>query len=183
MYGLVNKAIEDLIRSRFGDATWQAIRKQAGVQAEEFVRMEDYPDELSYRLVAAASQQLALPPEQLLEAFGEYWTLYTAKEGYGDMLKAYGDSLFAFLQNLDDLHTRVGMFYPKLKPPHFECSDVTAHSLVLHYYSERPGLAPMVIGLVKGLGTTFNTPVAISQVQDRNAGADHDAFLLRIGLE
>lgn len=181
MYGLVNKAIEDLLRTRFGDDAWEATRQQAGVESLAFVRMESYPDDITYRLIDAASQHLAIPASELLEAFGEYWTVYTGQEGYGELLSSSGQSLIEFLQNLDNLHARVGLIYPDLTAPHFQCTDITADSLVLHYYTQRPGLAPMVVGLLKGLGVLYKTPLSVTQVMDRQTGADHDAFLLRLG--
>lgn len=183
MYGLVNKAIKDFICTNYGETYWQAIRHEAGITIDEFVRMNSYPDEMSYRLVAAASLRLNLQADQFLEAIGAYWTKYTAQEGYGEMLKATGHSLFECLQNLDNLHTRVRLFYPDLKPPHFECSEISEHALFLHYYSERIGLAPMVCGLVVGLGEVFNTPVTVQQVMSKNAGGDHDTFLVLLTLE
>jgi two-component system chemotaxis sensor kinase CheA len=34
------------------------------------------PDEVTYKLVGAASEVLGIPPNQVLEAFGEYWIIY-----------------------------------------------------------------------------------------------------------
>lgn len=180
MYGLVNRALEELVRTAHGDAMWEAIKERAGVDIEVFVRMDAYPDEITYRLVGAASEMLNQPPESLLKAFGEYWTLYTGREGYGDLLDAAGSSLQEVLVNLDDLHVRVGLMYPELKPPSFRCTDVTPEGLVLHYHSSRAGLAPMVIGLVEGLGKRFGKTLEIVQLGRRDAGDDHDSFAIRI---
>ncbi len=62
------------------------------------------------------------------------------------MTDAAGSNLWEFLGNLDDLHSRVGLMYPKLKPPSFRCKQISDTSLELHYESERPGLASLVIG-------------------------------------
>lgn len=37
MYGLVNRAVEELVCTRFGEATWEAIRIESGVDIEVFV--------------------------------------------------------------------------------------------------------------------------------------------------
>jgi hypothetical protein len=79
------------------------------------------------------------------------------------------------------MHTRVGMIFPELKPPRFECGEVTDHSMLLHHHTFRPGLGPMVKGLVLGLGKRFETPVRVEQVQDREKGADHDVFRVTWG--
>ncbi len=112
--------------------------------------------------------------------FGEYWVLYTAKEGFGEMLKMAGDDLCTFLRNLDNLHTRIGLSFPQLQPPSLKCTDIQADSMRLHYYSTRSGLAPMVIGLVKGLGKRFNEELDINQTVNRDQGADHDEFFIEV---
>jgi hypothetical protein len=68
-----------------------------------------------------------------------------------------GRTLREFLLNLPDLHTRVALIFPELRPPEFACSEVTANSLRLHYRSTREGLTPFVVGLVEGLGGMFQT--------------------------
>lgn len=176
MYGLVNRAIESLIRDRFGRTRWDAIKARAHIDLPSFVGMEAYPDSVTYGLVAAASQELQIPAGALLEAFGEYWTLYTAQEGYGDLLAIGGRTFIEFIQNLDRLHAHVGLSFPDLHPPSFWCTDLTPHSLTFHYRSEREGLAPMVIGLVRGLGRRFGTEVTIVHTARRGDGVDHDVF-------
>ncbi len=96
----------------------------------------------------------------------------------GEMMDMSGDALPEFLENLDNLHARVGVSFPKLQPPSFECTDMEENSLSLHYRSDREGLTPMILGLVKGLGTRFDTEVHITQTQNRDDGAEHDEFLV-----
>lgn len=179
MYGLVNKAIQEMVCTHFGEDTWDAIKQKAEIQVEAFVSMEGYPDDVTHRLVKAASEVLEVCPHAVMAAFGEYWVQYTATEGYGEMMEMAGDSLPEFLENLDELHARVGVLFPKLKPPSFECSEVEEESLNLHYYSEREGLAPMIFGLVKGLGKRFDTEVEVAQTQSREEGDDHDEFAIQ----
>jgi hypothetical protein len=178
MYGLINKALQDLVCSRFGEATWEQIKERAGVEEDFFIGMDAYPDELTYRLVAAASERLAMPPEEVLKAFGEHWVLYTGREGYGSLLDMAGRSLKEFLLNLDNMHAHIALSFSNLRPPSFRCTDVTDSSLRLHYHSTRAGLAPLVVGLVQGLGSMFHTEVTIQQSADRAAGADHDEFIV-----
>ena len=179
MYGLVNKAIHDMVCSQFGEETWQKIRQRAEVEMDGFISMESYPDDLTHRLVKAASEVLELSPAQVMQAFGEYWVQYTAQEGYGELMEMTGDTLPEFLDNLDDLHSRVGVSFPRLRPPAFDCEEEDEQRLQLHYYSEREGLAPMVVGLVKGLGDRLDTEVEIQQTESRDDGADHDEFSIQ----
>lgn len=181
MYGMVNRAIQDLVTERFGAPTWDAIKTRAGVTLEAFVPMEGYEDGVTYGLVAAASEETGIPAHDLLAAFGEYWILYTARQGYGDLLRLGGNSFSEFLSNLHNLHSHVALGFPHLQPPSFWLSDRTETGARLHYQSSRPGLAPMVVGLLAGLGRMFDTPVTVEHAVRREDGADHDEFLVHFG--
>ena len=177
MYGLINKAVEGLVRSKFGDETWDRIRARAGLPDEPFVSMEQYPDKTTYDLVGAASAELGAPAEAILEELGRYWVLYTAEAGYGELMKSAGRTLPEFLRNLDQLHTRVRLSFPDLAPPSFAVTEETAHSLRLHYYSHRAGLAPLVVGLVKGLGERFGV-VAEATFERVEGERPHDLLVV-----
>ncbi len=176
MYGMVNKAVEDMVRLHHGEAVWEDIKNRAGVDVEVFISNESYPDDITYKLVGAASEALCLPADQILVGFGEHWILHTAHEGYGGLMRAAGSSLPEFLRNLPNFHSRVSMIFPDLSPPRFQCLDITQDSLKLHYFSHRPGLAPFVVGLMQGLGKMFRTPVTVRQLEFKRLGADHDIF-------
>jgi len=176
MYGMVNKAVEDMVIMHHGETLWEQIKSKAGVDVEVFMSNEGYTDDITYSLVGAASEVLKLPPEQILLGFGEHWVLHTAQEGYGGLMRAAGRTLPEFLRNLPNFHSRVSMIFPKLQPPRFECRDITDRSLKLHYFSHRQGLAPFVIGLMHGLGKMFHTPVTVRQVEAKGPAADHDVF-------
>ena len=179
MYGMVNKAIEQMVCANQGVTVWEEIKAKANVDVDAFISNESYDDDVTYRLVAAASAILALPAEEVLKAFGRYWVLETAQKGYGALMKTSGRNLAEFLVNLDHMHTRVKLMFPKLVPPRIECREVAATSLQLHYFSHRPGLAPFVVGLVEGLGEMFGTPAQVEQVGWKGADADHDTFSVR----
>ena len=179
MYGMVNKAVEDMVCSMHGEARWEQVKERAGVDVDVFISNESYPDDMTYKLVGAASELSGIASAQILEAFGEHWVLKTARASYGELLNAGGKSLPEFLVNLPDFHARVSMIFPRLQPPRFKVSDITEHSLHLHYFTQRAGLAPFVIGLVKGLGKMFQTPIkSMRLIGARDQGADHDLFLI-----
>lgn len=177
MYGLVNSAVEDLVSSLVGPDGWQRVKAAAEVTDEAFVSMEPYDDDVTYRLVAAASAELGLSQEQVLEAFGRHWVLYTGRVGYGPLFAAMGSTMPQFLRNLDAMHARIATSMPALQPPSFGCEELPDGRLLVRYWSERPGLAPMVVGLLGGLGTVFGLDVAVVTTP-RGAGADHDTFLV-----
>lgn len=183
MYGLLNRAVRDLTIATFGETVWENVCVRAGVEDDGFQAMEQYPDALTYGLVGALCEETGLAANEALEAFGEYWIKFTGAQGYEHLLDASGDTLPEFLNNLDDLHTRLSLTFKELAPPTFSVEDETAHSLTLHYYSHREGLGHVMVGLLKGLGDRFKTSVTVErEIQPRtDAGLVHETFRVSWG--
>jgi len=142
MYGMVNLAIEGLLTERYGHSVWQAVKDRAAPGIDRFLTMEQYPEEVTQGLVAAAAEITGRPMDEMLNELGEYFTGYAKRSGHGELLDIIGSSLPEALNNLDNMHTRVA----------------------LHYLSERSGLAPMIPGAVRGLGRLFDTDATVRQV-------------------
>lgn len=176
MYGIVNKAIEDLVKANFGEEKWEKILERSGVEEEYFISSEPYDDAITYQLAGAVSQEMDMSIGDVLNAFGEWWVLKTSKEKYGGMMEAGGNSLKEFLVNLPLFHNRVMLIYPKLTPPEFQVSDVAENSIHIHYHSKREGLQEFVRGLLSGLGKMYDTPVEIELIQSRDDGSTHEIF-------
>jgi hypothetical protein len=171
-----------MVIAGFGEDIWERIKRDAGVDVDAFVSMESYDDSITYSLVQAGSAALDMPPEAILRAFGEYWVLVTAAEGYPELMQAAGSTLPEFLGNLDQLHTRVLMTFPELRPPSFNCKEVQPGELTVTYMSDRVGLEPMVVGLLEGLGKHFNTPVEVTMVEVAEGSGAATDFLVRYGV-
>lgn len=176
MYGIVNKAIEDLVKVNFGEDKWDAIKEKSGVDVNFFISNEPYDDEITYKLASAASEILNIPLSGILQSFGEWWILKTGKEKYGGLMEAGGKSLREFLINLPLFHNRIMLIYTKLTPPEFKVSDIMERSVNVHYFSKRNDLQEFVRGLLSGLGKMYETPVEIELIQSRNDGGSHDIF-------
>lgn len=162
MYGLVNRAIEDMAVLAGGPGLWERIRLLAGLEEASFQSMTSYPDELTYRLVGAAAQVLELPAEEVLRRFGRHWIVYTGREGYGPLMTMAGSTLPAFLRNLDAMHARVAVTMPGLRPPSFVVTELADDLLAVEYRSTRKGLEPMVLGLLEGLAESLQTPAEVT---------------------
>jgi len=178
MYGLVNQGVHDLAVQLGGEDLWHEIKSTAGVPHGSFVAMDTYPDDVTYRLVAAASTVLRISPAEVLHAFGRHWILYTARRGYGAIFDTMGRTLPEFLANLDSMHARLSLSLPELRPPSFVCEQRGDGQIRLEYWSERPGLAPMVLGLLDGLGDLYGVSVSAIHSMTRAEGADHDEFVI-----
>ena len=176
MYGIVNKAIEELVVANFGEDKWEAVKFRSGVDVDYFISSEPYDDDLTFKLAQAVAEEMDMTLSAVLIAFGEWWVVKTTKDKYGGLMEAGGDNLKEFLVNLPLFHNRVMLIYPKLTPPEFKVSHVTENSINLHYFSKREGLQEFVRGLVQGLGIMYDTPVVISLLQTRDEGSTHEIF-------
>ena len=164
MYGLINSALKSMITEQFGDDTWEKILVASNVPNESFMTMRSYDDKITYDLVGAASEVLAIPTDKCLELFGEYWVLESAPREYGSLLDACGANFVEFMSNLNTLHDRITTTFLDYKPPEFCCEEDEDHHTVI-YRSTRAGLVPFVVGLLKGLATRFNCELNILSIK------------------
>ncbi|MFT5166220.1 MAG: hypothetical protein ACI8P3_001451 [Saprospiraceae bacterium] len=178
MYGIINKAIENLVKEKFGEEKWESIKEESGIDVYFFISNETYDDSITYSLFEAISKETNIPVADLLIAVGEWWILRETKEKYGSLLETGGNSLREFLINLPQFHNRIMLVYPKLTPPEFRVSDIADQSIHLHYFSKRAGLQEFVRGLFQGLGKLYKTPVVIELLNSRENGDDHEIFKL-----
>jgi hypothetical protein len=181
MYGLINAALKQFIVENQGSEVWERIASAAAPGIPQFDKMSPYPDEVTYRIVASASELAGVDSDALLASFGEFWVSYTSEQGYGPMFEVAGDSLREFLRSLDTLHARVGRSFPQLRPPSFRVDAIDAGTLRLHYLSTRAGLCPMVFGLLRGLGKRFATEISVTEDVCARRGAAHCEFVVCLG--
>ena len=179
MYGIVNKAIQELITENFGADKWAEVKNHSGVDIDFFINSEPYDDDVTFSIAQSASIVLGMPLSTVFFAFGEWWVLRTGKEKYGGLMEAGGNNLREFLVNLPLFHNRIMLIYPKLTPPEFKVSHVSDNSVNVHYYSQRQGLRDFVHGLLSGLAKMYNQPVEIELIESRELGSDHEVFKVK----
>lgn len=176
MYGIVNKAIQELVTENYGEEKWQKILALSGVEDDFFISNEPYDDDVTFKLAKAVSLEMNISISEVLVAFGEWWVVKTTKDKYGTLMESGGATLKEFLLNLPVFHNRVMLIYPKLAPPEFKVTNVSNTSIHLHYISSREGLQEFVRGLIQGLGIMFNTVVTLELIQSRENGGSHEIF-------
>ena len=176
MYGIVNKAIEELVVSLRGMDGWQHVCKHAGLENFTFVNVESYADDITHRLVASASEALGNSPEEVLRAFGHHWIRYTGQQGYGAMFQMLGKDVMTFLERLPELHDHIALVFPDILMPMFQTSRQDERTMHVAYRSTRRGMAPFVFGLLEGTGELFGQTVEVRQLASFGPDCDHDLF-------
>lgn len=180
MYGIVNQAIHGLVTENFGQDKWEEVKQRSGVEMDYFVSNQPYEDNITYELVAAASEVLDIPIEQFLFSFGEYWIMKTGMEKYGDLMKAGGKDFREFLNNLPNFHSRIMLIYPNMSPPEFAVEEISENVIRLHYYSERKGWTHFVLGLINGIGKLYSQNVFMDHIAHDEGQVWHDVFDIQL---
>lgn len=181
MYGFVNYALELLVLRNFGEEAWEQIKAEAALEMEgHFLVRLVYEDSISYDLVGAASKVLNVPASDILELFGKMFFDYCKESGYDKILQVLGGTTTDFLQNLDALHDHLSSIYPGMRAPSFRCTERESDgATILHYYSERPGLEHIVIGIVKAVASELhNSTVNVEVIQAKSDDCDHVQFAI-----
>lgn len=175
MYGLINNSLKNMILDQFGKDQWQKVLTTSGVSEDSFLTMRSYDDSITYSLAGAASEVLGAPVETCLEMFGEYWVRETATKSYGMLMNAAGQDMIEFLGNMNALHDRITSTFLNYVPPEFFV-ETKANYHLIHYVSQREGLTPFVVGLLKGLAIRFNSTLTI--ISQSEVAVDHGAHTI-----
>ncbi|EDM26895.1 hypothetical protein LNTAR_06604 [Lentisphaera araneosa HTCC2155] len=180
MYGIINRFFKDFFQQNFGEDEWSKIAKILDIEKLYFMGMKQYPDQITYGIVSVASEKLEIDQEKILYLAGTKWVDFILETEFNYVFKVFGDNLFDFMKNLDNLHFNVTNVIPGIKPPSFKCTNVTQDTLYLHYYSDRPGLDSFVEGLIMGLATFFNKKISITLQNSKDENNDHSIFFVVI---
>lgn len=180
MYGLINNSLKQMIQMQFGEEKWQEVLAASGVPDDSFLSMRRYDDEITYSLAGAASEVLGAPVDTCLEMFGEHWVLETASKSYGMLLDAAGRDMIGFLRNMNSLHDRITSTFVEYTPPEFFIEE-EGTTYKIHYISQRVGLNPFVVGLLKGLATRFDSTIKIlDQTEVAVDNGTHSIFTVEL---
>ncbi|MEO0991503.1 MAG: heme NO-binding domain-containing protein [Pseudomonadota bacterium] len=180
MYGLVNHGIQTFVTDNHGPVVWRSICAAARTSTNDYEPMLVYEDDETYRLVAVISERLGLDTAKVLEVFGDFWVDYSQHTSVGKLIAFGGRTLPERLEGLDDLHEHVARSMPHLKPPSFEFETGADNVHILHYFSEREGLQPMVIGLLHGIARDTGESIRVRHIAKKEEGADHDSFEIEV---
>lgn len=151
MYGVIHRAVRQMVLDRVGSDAWSEIESTAGIGQSQLISAEVYDDEVTLRLLAGAAQRTGIDMEKFLFEFGRYWIAYMQRGSFGSILKFTGQDFPTFIRNLDRLHDSVREVMPRAQMPRFKLMAEHQGEMVVEYSSDRQGLEPFVWGLLHGL--------------------------------
>lgn len=183
MYGMIHKAMRDMVKSDSSEITWDKIQEVTGVGEEDFLSLRSYDDEVCYRLLDGISQVLNLSPDECLTRFGRYWIMVTAANNYDTILRAHGRNTIELLDNLNHMHNVMRSSFSAYSPPDFKVEHLGTGECLLHYFSSRQGLTPFLKGLLTGLGEFYDENIQILSITERKVeSGEHSEFHLLVDI-
>src|SRR5262245_27130860 len=147
MKGTITKCLAELVENRFGREKWDAIVRDAKIDAQTAVDLtlpaSDVDDAAAGRLLESTGRVLGIPFQQAADAFGEYWCCTYAPRVYKVPVEKWKDARHAIL-SLDEVHVRVTATMKNARPPRFEYHWLDKDTLEVTYKSHRKLLAVYV---------------------------------------
>ncbi|KAF8387309.1 gcy-35 [Pristionchus pacificus] len=179
MFGWIHESFRQLVNRKYGREVWLKIlelsRFEEGTESEI---SHYYNDDETLRLVNAMANVIGIPIEEVWEAYGGFLIQFTMETGWDELLRAMAIDLEGFLDSLDSLHYFIDhvVYQTKLRGPSFRCEPQPDGTLLLHYYSKRSGLYPIVKGVVREVARRIYDTEVVMKVQERKQ--EHlDAFV------
>ncbi|VDM62010.1 unnamed protein product [Angiostrongylus costaricensis] len=193
MFGFIHESIRQLMLRKFGEEFWSKVLERACFESgKENIVNHYYTDSDTYSLVDAVSVIARISREQVWEMYGAFLIEYTMEIGWDDLIRSMSPNLKGFLDNLDSLHYFIDhvVYKANLRGPSFRCEDNLDGTITLHYYTSRPGLYPIVKGVLKeaskrifeldvNLTTTGRTQRSVQMATGERI-EEHVIFLIKV---
>ncbi len=160
MKGTIVKCMEELVTKQFGAEKWKDCLTGAGLPARSVISTTtDVPDVEVTKLIGSIAVVTKLSQEQVIEAFGDYWSTTYAPDIYSvyfEKAKCAKD----LLVNLDHIHTAMTKSMKGATPPHFTYEWKGDKVLLMHYSSPR-GMVAFMPALIRGVAKYYKETVDV----------------------
>jgi hypothetical protein len=155
MHGLINRSIQRFVTDTYGEAIWLASVSRAHVGADDFEAMWTYDDAVTYRLLAAVSDVLDRPYEELLEDIGTFLVSNQNVQAIRRLLRFGGVTFTDFLHSLDDLPDRARLAVSDLDLPRLELRENSADRFSLRCYDVSEGWGHFFMGVLRAMADDY----------------------------
>jgi hypothetical protein len=160
MKGIVFNLLEELVRERYGEDTWDDILEDTRVPGA-YTSLGSYPDEDMLTLVGATSRRCGLDADEVVRMLG--------RSAIPKMAEAYPvffvdhKTVRSFLLTLNDIiHPEVRKIYPGADVPDFQYHSASATHLEMVYASHRK-LCSFAEGMMHGSADYYGETIHITQ--------------------
>lgn len=167
MKGIVFNLLEQVVTQQHGEAVWEELLDRTGLSGA-YTSLGSYPDDQVSALVGAASNMLAIPPDEVLRWFGRE-AMPLLAERFPAFFAPHANTL-SFVKSVNSIiHPEVRKLYAGAGCPHFQFSDTTDGGLRVGYNSSRR-LCALAHGFIEGAARKFGESTRIEHVTCMNHG-------------
>jgi hypothetical protein len=175
MRGVIFQELKELVRVKLGGQAWTTLLSEAGVETTIYSAMGSYPDTELARLLAAFSNRLGRPIQDVLEDLGQFmvvrfykfrpylfdpkWDFLDAVEHIGDLVK----QVASVQQPLPDEDVEQVVFSHKRDAPTRVTTLYSSPRMYCHLWK----------GCMKGFAQHFEVDIAITEPFCMLQGDDH----------
>jgi hypothetical protein len=161
MKGSFVKCMEEMVIEKFGAPKWGECMDRAGIPLgrRNFTVLSDVDDADMRAIMKAISGTTPLSMEQVMDAFGEYWSTVFGPRVYSPYFSSAKNAR-ELLLNLDHIHDVMTRSIKFARPPRFSYEWKGDKHLIMHYNSTR-GMVALMPGLIRGVGKHFNEKLGV----------------------
>lgn len=178
MYGMIHRAIFELVASQPHWATSEARFSSLVSDPAGMISTSVYPDEQTHDVIKEAAALMRIPVPEFLQRLGRFWITFSENGSYRHILEFTGTGMPSFVAGLDRMHEAVVSAMPQANVPSFSLIENLPGIMVVDYRSTRQGLEPFVIGLLHGLLDRFGHHGSVEMVGRVDQAT---RFLIRYG--
>lgn len=167
MKGVVFHLLHQVVAAHHGEKTWDALLTEAGLDGA-YTSLGSYEDAELFKIVAAASRQLNLPPNDIVRWFGRSAIPLLARQ-YAKVFTPHTHTRSFVLTLNSVIHPEVRKMYPGADVPDFDFDTSSPEVLVMHYRSKRR-MCSFAEGLLLGAADHFHEAADIEHAQCMHRG-------------
>lgn len=180
MNGLINRALEWLVRDSYGEALWRGVVEALALGEAAFEPLMPCEPEVTDRLLSALAGRIGRAPEEILEDLGTYLVSQPRTEAARRLLRFGGVDFVDFLYSLEDLPDRA-----RLAMPDFTLPEIRLHPGAAGLYRIELGtcpqaglrLGPVLVGLLRAMADDYGALVLLD-----HRGADSRGEVIEVRL-
>ena len=165
MKGSIVRCLSDMVKNNYGEQKWKEIMQQTGENPQTvFFPISDIDDKTAFALIEETCKVLDITKQQACDAFGDYWVNTYAPKIYSMYFTKF-ENAKSFIMGMDRTHEIVTKSMINARPPRFTFEEVDENTIIVNYMSTR-NMIDFYIGLAKGVGKYFNTPIEIKKLSE-----------------
>lgn len=168
MHGLVNRAIQRFVVDSYGAPQWAAVARRADLGFVDFEAMWTYDDALTPRVLAAVSDILDRPYDELMEDIGNYLVSHPNLESLRRLLRFGGVNFLDFLHSLDDLPDRARLAVADLVLPRLELREHGPQQYSLTCEGDIPGCGYLFTGVLRAMADDYGALVFLEHMGEQD---------------